>query len=179
MTRKKKKGLMGNEEKEMAEQIKKQLFSLSYERKPPCPARVELNRKGSLDDQFQRDMEETKAISLLKQAWPWPALQEGAVTKSPANATETTPALEPAPAPVEATRTDPEPVAPVPASDLDSFLHKHHRVNSAGDVVQHLHQSVVPQPKGPVLQHLQQPVVAQTVVMSEMDTWNSMEVIIR
>ena len=71
MKKKKKKGLMGNEEKEMAEQIKKQLFSLSYERKPPCPARVELNRKGSLDDQFQRDMEETKAISLLKQTWHW------------------------------------------------------------------------------------------------------------
>ena len=163
----------------MAEQIKKQLFSCSYERKFPCPATVKLNQKGSLDDQSQCDLEKNKAISLLQQTWPWPALQEGAVTKSPAPAPEPTPAQEPAHAPVEATPPDPEPVAPVPASDLDSVLLKRHRVNSAGDVVQHLHQSVVPQPKGPVVQHLQQPVVEQIVVMSEMDTWNSMEVIIR
>ena len=149
MKAKKKKGKMGNDEKEKAEQIKKQLFSLSYERKPPCPARVKLNRKGSLDDQSQCDLEKNKAISLLQQTWPWPALQEGAVTKSPAPAPEPTPAQEPAHAPVEATPPDPEPVAPVPASDLDSVLHSRDRLNSAGDDLQ---QNVVPQPKGPVVQ---------------------------
>ena len=89
------------------------------------------------------------SCTLVQQLNQQPAFQEGAVTMSPAPAPEPTPAQEPAPAPVEATHTVPEPVATVPASDLDSVLHSRDRLNSAGDDLQ---QTVVPQPKCPVVQ---------------------------
>ena len=89
------------------------------------------------------------SCTLVQQLNQQPAFQEGAVTMSPAPAPEPTHAQEPAPAPVEATHTVPEPVATVPASDLDSVLHSRDRLNSAGDDLQ---QTVVPQPKCPVVQ---------------------------